>query len=143
ALFTGGLAMAPAFRPWPLLLDEHVSYWIAAFDSPGSIGQRSMDQAATPPLSSIAQQVSLFVLGKSELAMRLPSIAAFFAAIFGIFAFGRARGMEAAGGAAALLFASIPVVVDECRLARPYALSVALGAWGLWASAQWARHPER
>ncbi|MBX3440425.1 MAG: glycosyltransferase family 39 protein [Planctomycetaceae bacterium] len=116
--------MGPGIRGGPLELDEHAAYWLCAADSGLSIWERTVRYAAAPPLTSWVQATSLAILGKSELALRLPSMLAYVVAV-GVLGWGcrvSIGGLAAALGACAL--ALHPDVVDEVRVGRTYGLVV-------------------
>lgn len=143
ALISASSLTFPAWIESPLLLDEHVSYWVAGQENPGSLWERSLDYAATPPLSSVMQRMAVTCGGRSSRALRLPSAICFLAAIVGVFLTGSALRQPTVGGVAALLLAWHPEAVDWMRVARPYGLSMGLSAWALWCTVQWARDPQR
>ncbi len=133
------LLMWPGWHAGPLVLDEHAAYWLCAPEVPLSIFERSARYAAVPPLASWTQAASLFVLGNSELALRLPSLLAYLFAV-GAMAFGGRPligGMPAALGAIAL--AMHPDVVDEVRVGRTYGLVVLLMTLLLLITLRWQK----
>lgn len=133
--------MLPVRFAGPLVLDEHCSYWIVDGPAGGTISNRSLGYAATPPLSSWVQSLSLSLLGKSEFTFRLPSVLAYLAAIGATFLLGSALDNRTTGGLAALLVAWHPDALQEVRLARPYGLLLLLSALLLWGSVRWSRLP--
>ena len=60
------------YQDYPLVLDEHGSYWLLQSDIPSSLMQRSLDYAAIPPLSGWAEQLSMLLPIGREQAFRLP-----------------------------------------------------------------------
>jgi len=146
AWLVGALLCGAALASWeisarPLILDEHVAYWIAGADNPGNILTRSLDDAATPPASSLLQRVSVGALGKTPFAMRLPSVLSFLGAIVVTFFVARELFDERVGAAAAMILAWHPEALDWMRVARPYGLSVCLAACSLWCTVRWIRAP--
>lgn len=143
ALVIAALLMFPVFRQPALLLDEHVSYWLAGSENPGGLMQRSLDYAATPPGSALAQRAAIVMCGKSAAALRAPAILGFLLAVAGTYVLGRRCAGPLAGGAAALILALHPEVVDWMRVARPYGLAVGLSAWSLVVTWRWSEAPQR
>lgn len=141
ALLSGAGLMSPLWFAGPLSLDEHCSYWIVAGPSGGSICTRSLQYAATPPLSSWMQRLSLAAFGKSEFAFRLPSALCYLAAIGMTFLVGTTLDSRTTGGLAALLVAWHPEALQDVRLARPYGLLLLLSAMLLWGAACWWARP--
>lgn len=116
----------------PLELDELVAFWIADPAGPGTLWQRSLDVAATPPMFSCLEQPAL--TGNHEpWKFRLPSWIAFALAVGLVFAAGRQIGGELVGGIAALVLSLHPESLDLMRLARPYAFSTFFAAVNLYA----------
>jgi hypothetical protein len=141
ALLSGIGLMWPLWTGGPLVLDEHCSYWIVDAETPGTIYSRSLSHAATPPLSSWLQWLSLSLLGKSEVAFRLPSALCYLGAIGVTFLVGAALDRPMTGGLAALFVAWHPEALTEVRLARPYGLLLLLSALLLWGAARWWQAP--
>ena len=71
----GGL-LVPALGAGALALDEHVSYWMLDSEYPGTVQSRCLEYGAVPPLGSWLQAASVQLFGKSEWALRLPSLVA-------------------------------------------------------------------
>ena len=141
AIASGGLLMVVDRADAPLVIDEHVSYWIAGASSPGTLSQRSLDYAATPLASALAQRAALSMGGNKPVVMRSVSWVAFVLAIVVTFFIGVKLDGRATGALAACALAWHPEIVDVMRLARPYALSVLFAACGIWATVQWAARP--
>lgn len=125
----------------PLLLDEHVSYWIAGRENPGTLVTRSLEYSATPPLTFVLQQTSLSESQPQPYHLRLVSWMGFLLGIACVFLVGRDLGGPFCGGAAALLLAWNPEILDLMRVGRPYGLSVGLSALSLWAMVKLFDHP--
>ncbi|TWT47911.1 hypothetical protein KOR42_41090 [Thalassoglobus neptunius] len=147
-LFVLGVAIGSFFflkgvATHPLVLDEHVAYWIAGSDNPESLWQRSLNYSATPPFSSALQSVAMQVFGKSELAIRLPSYMGYLLAITGTFLLSRELFGTRAAGLASLIVALLPASLEWSRLARPYGVSLGLSALSLWLTALRLRQPCR
>ncbi|MCA9057206.1 MAG: glycosyltransferase family 39 protein [Planctomycetaceae bacterium] len=131
----------------PLQLDEHVSWWIVDDASPGTLTERSLNVAATPPLGSWPQQWSVALLGKSELALRLPSLIAFVLAVWVTLRCGVALQLSGGtgpvvGGLAALLLVWHPVVLDEVRIGRCYGQTLLLSAICFRLLIGWRNYPQ-
>jgi len=141
ALVSGAALMWPLVDAGPLVLDEHGSYWIVGPDNPKSLLERSLNFAATPPLSFLLQKVSLAIGGESPLAMRVPTAICYLLAIIATFALGRELLGPFGGGLAAVLFAWHPAVLDEVRIARMYGPSVLFAALAFWCTVRWRRAP--
>lgn len=133
--------MAPLWWAGPLALDEHGSYWVIDSDLPGSTLERSLNYAAIPPLSGWLQQLSLRILGKTELTFRLPSAICTLLAVLVIYRTGLAVGGPIVGGIAALILSMHPEAVDEARIARCYGTVLLMSSLLLLATLSWQRHP--
>jgi hypothetical protein len=133
AIASGSFLMISAFGSTPLTIDEHVSYWIADWQSPGTLLERSLNYAATPPLSSLIQRPFLMVGGNSVQAFRASSVTCYLLAIVVVwYAAIEMFRSKAIAGSAALLLAWNPEVTDYVRLARPYGLSLLLASVPIW-----------
>lgn len=142
ALGSGLWLLWPMFRHGgPLTLDEHGSYWMIQDGFPGDAFSRTLNQAAVPPLSGVLEKLSLTFLGRQEWALRLPSAACYLAALIVTYFLGRQFLSATAGGAAALVLAWHPDVVDEVRIARAYGLLLLLATVHIGCAAQWLRRP--
>lgn len=141
AMLSAAAMVLPGVATSPLGIDEHVSYWIAGGDNPGTLMERSLNYAATPPVSSIVQRAFVEIGGKSELWMRLPSVIGLLCAIGFTFLFVRDLLGPLPAGLAVQLLVWHPDVLDRMRQARPYAISLSLAAALLWLTARWARTP--
>lgn len=131
------LLFAPVVWAGPLALDEHVSYWMLDSEQPSSLWSRCLDYGAVPPLSSVLQFVSMALLGKTEFALRLPSLAAAWLAILVVYHIGHRLRGSVCGGVAACLLAWHPEVLDEVRIGRCYGLVVCLSACLLLTTLRW------
>ncbi len=136
---SAALLCLPLFQGHPLALDEHGSFWIIDPAVPASVWERCRSYAATPPLPSWLQQVSLAIFGPTEWALRLPFAAAFVAAVAATYCIGRELHGPATGGLAALLLAWHPLVLDEVRIGRGYGLVLLLASLLLLATLRWMR----
>lgn len=141
ALVTGCALVFPGLATSPLGIDEHVSYWIAGAENPGTLWQRSLNYSATPPLSSVVQREFLTLGGKSEIVFRLPSVIGFLAAVVFTFLFARELLGPFAAGLAVQLLVWHPDVLDRMRQARPYGLSIGIAALLCWLTVKWRRMP--
>ncbi len=133
--------MVPVWFAGPLVLDEHVSYWIIDSDLPGTLLERSLNYAATPPLASWLQMLTMSVLGKSELTFRLSSAVCALLAVVVVYRVGLKLGDSTCGGVAALLLAMHPEAMDETRIARCYGLVMLMSAILLLATVHWLSKP--
>jgi len=136
------VSSVPVWQSRDLSIDEHVAYWIAAGDNPGTLLGRSLDYAATPPLSSLVQRSVLDLCGRHAWTLRLPSLIAMAIAPLLLFLAGCRMFGPVAGAIAAVLMAWHPDLVDSCRLARPYGLTVALACAALLATLRWRERPD-
>jgi hypothetical protein len=134
--------MSPLLSAGPLALDEQVSFWLIDPDAPGSVWQRSLDYAATPPLGSWVQQLFVAALGKSEFTLRLPSALGALGATVVCYFIGRELGDETTAGLAALVIAWHPEALDEVRIGRCYGQVLLLGSVVLWMAIHWQRSPQ-
>ncbi len=141
ALIIACVLMLPAFQGTPLIIDEHVAFWILDADGPGTLWSRSLDCAATPPLSSLVQRLFLLLGGRSESVFRASSVICFLLAIVVTWQIGRQVFGDLAGGLAATILAWHPEVLDCVRIARPYGLTVLLAAVAVWTTMNWERRP--
>lgn len=141
ALLSGVGLLLPLLSGGPLVLDEHVAYWIAGPENPSTLLDRSLSVAATPPLSFWLQRVVLAAAGESEIAFRAPSALGYLLAIGVTFLLGRELLGSYAGALAALVFAWHPGVLDEVRIARPYGATVLFGALAFWITVRWKQRP--
>ena len=142
AILSALLLVLPGQATSPLGIDEHVSYWIAGGDNPGTLLERSLNYAATPPVSSLVQRAFMAVGGKSELWIRLPSVIGFLIAITFTFLFARDLLGTLPAGLAVQLLVWHPDVLDRMRQARPYGISLGFAAALLWLTGHWARKPD-
>ena len=142
AIISGVALMSRVWTAGPLVLDEHVSYWIVQPSLPGSVTQRSLNWAATPPLSSWTQHAFVSAFGKSETVFRCSSVIFFWLAILTMYPLGRDLGGPVVGGLSALILAWHPTVLDEVRIARCYGLLVWLSVLLIWAAIRWQRRPD-
>lgn len=132
-------------RQGALSLDEHVSYWTIDSVTPSTTHRRSLDVTALPPLSAWTHEASIAVFGRSEFALRLPSVAFAVAAVALIGIVGRTLSGRSwlVGGTAAMLLACDPNVLDQTRVGRCYGLVLLLAVCLMWASVQWSRETAR
>ena len=119
----------------PLSRDETGTYWIVK-DGVADVVSRSYYWTNWSPYYLI-EWIAVHAGGKSELAMRLPSIAAMCLAAFLLFRIGARLWDREAGLLAVLVFAVMPAVGFAAGDARPYAFTlVALCAY-TWAVLRW------
>ena len=142
AMISGVALMSRVWTAGPLVLDEHVSYWIVQSSLPGSVAQRSLNWAATPPLSSWIQQAFISTFGKSDTVFRSSSVIFFWLAILTMYPLGRDLGGPLVGGLSSLVLAWHPTVLDEVRIARCYGLLLWLSVLLIWAAIRWQRRPD-
>lgn len=121
-----------------LAIDETVSYWIAAPASPRSLFERSLQYAVTPPGPSLLQRATLRLFGDSELAIRLPAMAAAVGAVAAIWLAGSALGGRWTGSLAAAVLAVHPATLRFAIEARPYSLGMMLASVAITLTSQLA-----
>lgn len=141
AVLSAAALCIPALQNQPLALDEHVSNFAAGAPSLRELWERSLGVMATPPLSHLAERASVGLVGPSETALRLPSLAFFVAAVLVLGLAGRRVFGPLAGGLAALILAWHPEVLDEVRIARCYGLELFLASMSVWMLARWISLP--
>jgi 4-amino-4-deoxy-L-arabinose transferase-like glycosyltransferase len=122
-----------------LWTDELVSWWAASAATTGQVLSRVTGCMATPPLSSLAQHVTLGMFGESEWALRLPSAVAGVLTIPLIFLAGWRMFGAAAGAVAALFLALHPFHLWWSTDGRPYGLAVLFAAGATWSLAEAVR----
>ncbi len=138
----GGL-LAPALGAGALALDEHVSYWMLDSEHPGTVQSRCLEYGAVPPLGSWLQAASVRLFGKSEWALRLPSLVAAWLSLVVVFITARhlppsnADDGTLRGGVAACLLACHPDLLDEVRIGRCYGLVLLVATLVLLATLRW------
>ncbi|HWL07044.1 MAG TPA: hypothetical protein VNQ76_01390 [Planctomicrobium sp.] len=138
------LLMIPAWRGGPLVLDEHVSVWIAeGGEFPSTLLDRSLNIAATPPLSSLIDAVVLQWIGHREWALRSQSAIATLLTIVVIFQTSLLFQSPVAGGMAGILLMMHPEVLDEIRIARSYGLVLLLSSLVIFFTLWWSRELDR
>jgi len=131
--------MIPFLNAGPLTLDEHCSYWLIDSDVPSTILERSLTEAAIPPLSAWFQWCLIQLGGRNELMLRLGSALPFVLSIPVVFRLGKELGGDVAGGIAALLMAWHPEAMDEVRIGRCYGLMIFLSALSFLLTVRWLR----
>lgn len=146
SLITAGVVSAivlssTVYLDYPLVLDEHGSYWLLQSDVPSSLMERSLDCAAIPPLSAWVEQLSMLLPLRPEWAFRLPSMVSFCCAVALVGFTGSRFGDPVTGGLAALLLAWNPLALDEIRIARCYGLVVLEAAVLMWITLAWCQRP--
>ena len=103
-------------------LDELGTYWVVRGDLPRAVDLAMRYQGQSPAYYVIAW-VARTVGGKSEIALRLPSLAAALAATLLVASLGRRLFGAGAGWASAVAFAATPIVAFSAIDARPYAFA--------------------
>lgn len=139
ALVAGGVLRFRGLGLPSLWTDELVSWWAASAATTGQVLSRVTTCMATPPLSSVAQHVSLGMFGESEWALRLPSAVAGVLTIPLIFLAGWRMFGAAAGAVAALFLALHPFHLWWSTDGRPYGLAVLFAAGATWSLAETVR----
>lgn len=113
-----------------LWLDEVLTY----LNSQTSLHQLVVDPVVDPNIPPLYYVLIHWVLllGRDEVALRLPSVVAGVLTVPLVFALGRRWLGAAAGAAAAVLLAISPFHVWYSQEARPYALLLLLGVAAMW-----------
>ena len=123
------LILGGTFRIWnfwgpSLWLDEFATHWATSGTGLVDLWNRSVNYSAIPPLYFLVVKLSLSLFGKSEFALRLPSVLAGIMSIFLIYILGKKVFSKEAGILAAWCFSLHPWIIDTSQDARPYALAV-------------------
>jgi len=129
------------YQDYPLVLDEHGSYWLLQSDIPSSLMQRSLDYAAIPPLSGWAEQLSMLLPIGREQAFRLPSMLCFCLGVALVGYVGLRFGDPVIAGLAAICLAWNPLALNEIRIARCYGLVVLESAALMGVTLAWWQRP--
>lgn len=137
ALCSGLGLMWSALAAGPLVLDECGTYWLAGRGQPLTIWERSLNYENIPPLAPLMHRAFLDILGKSEFALRLPSVVCFLLTILVSYWLGRDLVGPIVGGLTALTVAWHPNALGEVRIARCYSLTLLLSALLFWLTLQW------
>jgi hypothetical protein len=123
----------------PLTSDEMFTFEIARLPDASTVWRALRDGADFhPPLDFLLRHFSMKAFGENEVAFRLPSMAALWAALWGIYSFVARRTSALYGLIAALIPLSTPVFEFGYE-GRGYSLLVALAAGAL---AAWQRRTE-
>ena len=124
----------------PLWFDEIVTYYVSVLDSPGAVVSALLAKMDNhPPLDYLLRHASMALLGQSELAFRLPSMAGILGGAWCLYLFAIRR----TSTAAALVAFSFPFVTTALGAAyegRGYALLMAFMCLSLVA---WQRAAEK
>jgi 4-amino-4-deoxy-L-arabinose transferase-like glycosyltransferase len=118
--------------------DELYTYYIAQAPSLAALW-RDLNLDLNPPLIYLAARASMHLFGNTVLAVRLPSIIAFFGGSLCLYSLVERRFKPSYGVLAVLIFWSTPAF-DFATEARPYALII--GFFGV-AMLSWQRSIER
>ncbi len=129
------------FRDYPLVLDEHGSYWLLESDIPSSLMERSLNYAAIPPLSAWMEQLTMLLPIRPERAFRLPSMFCFCCGVAIVGYTGTRFADSVTGGLATILLAWHPLALNEIRIARCYGLVVLEAAALMWITLAWWQRP--
>ena len=140
----GILAAVLVVRLWimplgsSLGLDEFGSWWVtdAGF---GEILQRARLFPQSVPYAFLVAAVRA-AAGASETALRMPSLLAMLAAIFGVFRLGEALFDRSTGFCAAAAFLVFPQIEFAAADARPYALAVLATVCAALSLVRWLDH---
>ncbi|MFH0963449.1 MAG: glycosyltransferase family 39 protein [Planctomycetota bacterium] len=124
----------------PLWTDEFISYWVVENASPHDIALRSFRYTPCPPLYFYPLKASLDLFGKSEWAMRLPSLLFGSAFLVGAFFFVRKLFPFRIAALATGLLALNPLLIFESHNARMYSLGVLLVLGALYSFLEILRH---
>ncbi len=140
-LWLGGLGLAAVARLWimplgsSLSLDEFGTWWV----TDGGFGQILARARIFPQSVLYAGIIGLTraVAGPSELALRLPSLAAALLAAFCLYRLGNELFDGDAGLLAVAIFVGVPQVCFAAGDARPYAFALLATIAALWLLARW------
>jgi len=113
------------WRP-SLSLDEFATYWVVASKSYSELGERCTHYLAHSPFYFLSAKVSCDFLGKSEFALRLPTILTGVISVYLAFLLGRQYGSILSGTLAGWTIALHPWFILFSQQARPYSFSIAL-----------------
>ena len=125
------LTVAAFVRIWnswspSLSLDEFATYWVVASKSYSELWERCTHYLAHSPFYFISVRVSYECLGKSEFALRLPTVLAGVFSTYLAFVLGCKYGSALSGTLAGWIMTLHPWFILFSQQARPYAFSVAL-----------------
>lgn len=123
-----------------LWLDETVTWWMAS-GSLETLWQRGTDFSGGSPVPWVLPWASMKLFGKSEWALRLPSLLCMSGAVLVVAAIGRRLFDRGTGVLAAAVFAFHHVVHFEARNARAYALAMLCAALATLALLRWLERP--
>ena len=124
------LTVAAFVRIWnswspSLSLDEFATYWVVASKSYSELWERCTHYLAHSPFYFISVRVSYECLGKSEFALRLPTVLAGVFSAYLAFVLGYKYGSALSGTLAGWIMTPHPWFILFSQQARPYAFSCA------------------
>jgi mannosyltransferase len=106
-----------------LWLDETGTVWLTGGSLGDSLGHAFRFQGGSP-LYYVIEWTTRAVMGRSELALRIPSLAAMAGAAWLLFRLGNRLFDAGTGALASVLFVALPVIGFAAGDARPYALAM-------------------
>ena len=124
-----------------LWIDETVTYWVVK-DGLREAMARTFNFPPLSPLYTPLAWASVALGGASEIALRLPSVAAMAGAVYFMYRIGCVLLDETAAISAAVLLAYVPGV-SLGTLARPYALAFLTMLAATWSLLGWLERPSR
>ena len=123
-LFLGAFLRFIYIGKQSLWIDETGTYELMIGSISSIIKKLTIEFA--PPFYYIFPKISLYVFGKNEFAMRLPSVIFGILSIFMIYKLGKYLFNNKAGLISALILATNPLNIATSQNARPYSLSILL-----------------
>lgn len=126
ALAIGSILRIGTAASCGLWLDEFQTWWLCSGEGISSVLERCRAQMTQFPLFYLFTRFSVGLFGKSEWALRLPSLLCGIGSIVAIFLLGRRLLGARAGAAAAMCLAVAAPQVDFSVWARPYSMMVLL-----------------
>ncbi len=127
ALAIGSILRIGTAASCGLWLDEFQTWWLCSGEGISSVLERCRAQMTQFPLYYLLARFSVGLFGKSEWALRLPSLLCGIGSIGAIFFLGRRLLGARAGAAAAICLAVAAPQVEFSVWARPYSMMVLLG----------------
>ncbi len=122
-----------------LWLDETGTYWVIK-DSLREAVHRAFRYQGQSPLYYVLAWLDLAAGGRSELALRLPSVLAAGGAAFLLYRLGRLLVDQQTGLMAVIAFIGLQYVIYAATDARPYAFGLLLVVGAVVALVRWFRH---
>jgi len=126
ALVVGSILRIGTAASCGLWLDEFQTWWLSSGEGISSVLERCRAQMTQFPLYYLLARFSVGLFGKSEWALRLPSLLCGIGSMGAIFFLGRRLLGARAGAAAAVCVAVTAPLVEYSVWARPYSMMVLL-----------------